>query len=87
MNTYTVDDNIVYTMLITGSRLYIISSFYFVAEPTDHSVPRSNGASDIIIVGPQGGKRSTIKSMDRIMNFTSSCVRVWSLCTVWLANV
>jgi hypothetical protein len=32
---------------------YIISHL-LVAEPTDHSVPRSNGASDIIIVGPQG---------------------------------
>jgi hypothetical protein len=66
-NTYTVDDNIVYTMLITGrsdgyQQMYIISHL-LVAEPTDHSVPHSNGASDIIIVGPQG-KRS--RSMDRI---------------------
>jgi hypothetical protein len=66
-NTYTVDDNIVYTMLITGrsdryQQVYIISHL-LVAEPTDHTVPHSNGASDIIIVGPQG-QRS--KSMDRI---------------------
>ncbi len=39
-NTYTVDDNIVYTMLITrrsdrNQQVYIISHL-LVAEPTDH---------------------------------------------------
>ena len=36
-NTYTADDNIVYTMLITdhSQQVYIISHL-LVAEPTDH---------------------------------------------------